>query len=236
MKRLKERIGKEVEVLYVLYGREFTAQGVLKDLDELSRIEIDGASIPFIGYGCAIIEVKTDKGEVIYENRSIREYDAREPEGIAEAMREKFGRETAASYLNGVKKANEDWEEKKKKLNSNAEKKKPYLIKEGLELIKDKKKQEEWKRLVSSSNGFYSIGIIEGAVNGMKKLSEGASLSQAEEAAENGQSVNSMSYCCSLISYYSRRGEEFRRYWNRQFGEENSEGVVNPAVLHISKK
>lgn len=40
------------------------------------------------------------------------------------------------------------------------------------------------------------------------------------------------------LSHFAKNGEEYRKYWNKKYGIEDSEvkGTVNPAVLIIKKK
>lgn len=42
----------------------------------------------------------------------------------------------------------------------------------------------------------------------------------------------------NALSHFAKQGEEYRRYWNKQYGIEDSEekGTVNPAVLTTKKK
>lgn len=57
------------------------------------------------------------------------------------------------------------------------------------------------------------------------------------DAARNtGITGNMAAYVALIATKCSSRGEEFRRSWNKHNGNEDSKGVVNPAVFTISGK
>jgi hypothetical protein len=98
MERLKERIGKRVTVVYVCYGVQFDVQGVLKAVNDFENIEITGAVIPFVGYGCAIRKVIGKDGELYYNPLIPSVYDVRDFETIEEIVARSFGEEIAKEF------------------------------------------------------------------------------------------------------------------------------------------
>ena len=54
---------------------------------------------------------------------------------------------------------------------------------------------------------------------------------------KHGTSGFALGWAAKVITHCSVRGEEFRNYWNGLYGiPEEEKGVVNPAILVVSKK
>jgi hypothetical protein len=100
MEGLKERIGEEVTVVYVCYGEEIHLQGVLKAVNDFVNIEIAGkATIPFVGYGCAIRKIFGEDGKLLYSNPLIPpDYDVRDFKIIYKIVTLSFGEEIAKNF------------------------------------------------------------------------------------------------------------------------------------------
>lgn len=249
METLREYIGKEVTVRYVGYGQPQTKKGVLKGMTDFSNLELEGAGIPFVGYGSAIQEIVGENGEVLYKNPLIPdEYGERIDEEKTDAIRAAtFGEEIAEEIASKFRAKMEEWKQRWEKIKTQLEKKARAktlsLMKKGESLIKPELK-DEWKELVSeSTKDFYSAAALEASLRVMKALSEDKSPKEAKETVDEdevGISGFQMGWIAQVISYFHPRGEEFRQYWNKRFLSEEkakeTKGVVNPGILTISLK
>ena len=75
----------------------------------------------------------------------------------------------------------------------------------------------------------------------MKKFEEGISFEDAEQQVYNeelGLSGFMAGATANALSHFAKQGDEYRKYWNKQYGIEDPEekGTVNPAVLTRKKK
>ena len=78
MKALKESVGKPVTVEYVWYGSKHRDETTLRNVTPFVNVEVEGAGIPFIGYGSAIQRITGEDGQVLYQNTKINDgYDVR---------------------------------------------------------------------------------------------------------------------------------------------------------------
>jgi hypothetical protein len=250
MMELKKYVGKVVYVEHSWYGHVHTDSGKLEYVDEFHNIGITGLHIPFIGYGAAILsitcdrEIKDSSPGLIFCNQLIpRDYNARTPEEMEEYVRMCFG----SGFADKQRKERIEREEKSKlewlAVDDEAEKNIGTLIEEGKNLVKPEL-VSEWetytmmKRKPDSHGNFaYAVGIVEGAVKVFRGLSNGMMPDKAmDETDDMGITGYMAGNIAGMVSHFHPRGDEFKLWWNLQYGISDAKGVVNPAILHIGLK
>lgn len=243
METLKENIGKRIRVEHVWYSTLQIDEEVLQEVTDFVNIEIEGSGgIPFVGYGSAIRKIIGENEEILYENPIIPlRYDLWTDEEIEKVVAQSFGDEIATERRQRREAKKKEWEAKVASLNAEAKTKTSGFMEEGKGLIEPELK-EDWEEFVSNNTkDFYSAGVVEASLRVMKTLSEGKSPKKAE-ATVYGIEITGFQMGCvaQVVTHFHPRGEEFRKYWNRQYlSEEETEevkGVVNPAILTISPK
>lgn len=92
---------------------------------------------------------------------------------------------------------------------------------------------EDWKKFVANnSTDSYSFGVVRAAIASFEALDEGKTPKEAEESWKGiGLTGFMAGAAANTISKFHERGEEFRVYWNNQFGVSVDNGTVNPAML-----
>jgi hypothetical protein len=114
-------------------------------------------------------------------------------------------------------------------------------MREGLALIKPEL-ADEWKKFVEvNGNDGYSFCVVKATVSMMKKFEEGVPFGEAEDKVyceELGLTGFLAGASANAIAHFAKNGEEYKRYWNKQFGvdDPDTKGTVNPAILTIKKK
>ncbi len=241
---LRESIGKEVTVTYWHYGRLHVEKSILSSVTDFERVELKGMSIPFIGYGVAIVSIIDSKGIMLYGHLIQPKYDVRDSLGIIEVKREFFGDEIADKELEEERKYEERRKEQERKDQERIikfqteeaavliEKTLPYII---------ESERENFKQMVANNNyNMYGILIVKMTSELLIAIGQGMEFEEAiKTIAEEkyGTSGFAMGVAANAISSCSPRGEEFRKYWNRLHGISDEEkGVVNPAILTIKSK
>ena len=99
-------------------------------------------------------------------------------------------------------------------------------MKEGLTLVKPET-AEEWLQFAdNNSNDGYSVFVVKATISMMKKFEEGISFEEAEQQVYNeelGLSGFMAGATANALSHFAKQGEEYRKYWNKQYGIEDSE-------------
>ena len=93
----------------------------------------------------------------------------------------------------------------------------------------------------NNSKDFYSRGVVDAVLASCKVLDDvDKTPKQAEEAWEGLGLTGFMAGCAAkTIAHFHVRGDEFRKYWNKQFGVDEKQakgGTVNPAILTIEER
>lgn len=239
--RLNEHIGEEVSYFGWWYGNQNEGKGELKEVNYFDNVVIGNMGMPFVGYGAIIVEIISQDGEILYANPYAEsEYDRRTDKEIFAAKREIFGDRVADIQQARKEKFDKKVEEAIKMGDEQAKKAKYQLMKEGITLVKPEMIQEWLEFADMNSDDGYSVCVVKASISMMKKFEEGISFEEAEHQVfgdELGLSGFQAGCASSAISYFSKHGEEYRKYWNSQFGQqgEEAEGVINPAVLYIKK-
>ena len=242
LKALRNNIGKRVKIEHVWYGVPQEEESTLRNVKDYVNIEIEGAGIPFIGYGSAIRRILGENDEVLYENPLIpHNYDLRRDEDMDQLRTLSFGHDIADKLKQQRIKERMEWEEKVRRLDEEARNNLEKYLMESSPLVRDDK-LEEWREYVrKNTQDFYSAGVVDASIRVMKALSEGKTPKEAEkEIYEMGITGFQAGCMAQTMAYFHLRGEEFREYWNRQFLPEEeadkSKGVVNPAIWTIEVK
>lgn len=242
MKGLKAHIGQTVTVQHVWYGILRTETSKLRNVTNFTNIEIEGSGIPFVGNGSAIRIIVGQGGEILYDNPLIPDdYDRRRPDEIDEMVRLTFGEEVVQEKIRAREEYERDWQERQARLNKEAQSKSANLIEEGEQLVKPDLK-DEWREYAqNNTQDFYSSAVVDVSIKVAKALSEGKSPGEAAKAMYEDDITGFQAGCVAQsVTHFHPRGEEFRKWWNREHMSEQeaeeAKGVVNPAILTISPK
>ena len=240
--KLREHIGEDVSYTGWWYGVKQEETAELKNVTDFINVEIGYSGIPFVGYGAAISNITSKDGEVLYSNPFIEpEYDRRKAEDIFASKRLIFGDRIVDAEQAEKEQQDKAWAEAKEKGDAEAKKMKYTLMREGLTLVKPET-AEEWLQFAdNNSNDGYSVFVVKATISMMKKFEEGISFEEAEQQVYNeelGLSGFMAGATANALSHFAKQGDEYRKYWNKQYGIEDPEekGTVNPAVLTIKKK
>ncbi len=209
-------------------------------MDYFSNIETEHSGIPFIGYGSAITSITLEEtGEELYSNPYIEYgYDRRSPEDIEDSKRKFFGDVIVDKQRDRRIKAEEERKQAQERADLEAKKKKYKIMRDGLTLVKEETAEEWMQYADNNTNDAYSCCVAETSLLCLKKLQEGATCEEVEQIyCEMGLTGFMAGAVSSAIAHFSPRGNEFRKYWNSQYGvNEEEKGTVNPAVLTLSSK
>lgn len=240
--KLRKHIGEEVSYTGWWYGVKQEETARLKNVTDFINVEIGYSAIPFVGYGAAISDITSKDGEVLYSNPFIEpEYDRRKDEDIFASKRLIFGDKIVDAEQALKEQQDRAWAEAKEKGDAEAKKMKYTLMREGLTLVKPET-AEEWLQFAdNNSNDCYSVFVVKATISMMKKMAEGISFEEAEQQVygdELGLSGFMAGATANALSHFAKQGEEYRKYWNKQYGIEDTleKGTVNPAVLSMKKK
>ena len=94
---------------------------------------------------------------------------------------------------------------------------------------------KDWKQYVSKNSGDgYSYAVIEATEAVGKLLDKGKTCTEAELGMHGQGLTGFMAGHVALgIAHFHPRGEEFRAWWNAQYGVTGKKGTVNPAIMTI---
>ena len=103
--------------------------------------------------------------------------------------------------------------------------------------------EAEWEKSVMGNQDGYGHGVVDATVVVCAALDSGKSCDEARNASYGLGITGFMAGCMAQwVAYFHPRGEEFRRFWNKdnQIGDEgeranDSGGVLNPALLSLSR-
>lgn len=237
--QLKKHIGEEVTYSGWLYGVEQKGTAKLKAVDDFESVWIGNIVMPFVGYGAAIASIKSKDGKTLFFNPNVEnKYDIRDKEKIYEAKSVIFGRRIVKAQKEEIEKQEKEYNDFIEKSNIQAKEDKYKLMIEGLELIKPETKEEWIKYVDANTNDGYSACVVRAVISMMKKFEEGIPFEEAEKQVYNeeyGLSGFMEGAAARALSYFSKKGREYRLYWNKLYGIEDpeEERVVNPAIINI---
>lgn len=103
---------------------------------------------------------------------------------------------------------------------------------------KDDKTAKDWQGSLKKNQDSYGWGVMEVVSKLGAALDEGLPCDKAEAKAIKGSGITGYmaGAMAGMIAQLHPRGEEFNKYWNHQFGVEDSDGTVNPAIMTIGGK
>jgi len=103
------------------------------------------------------------------------------------------------------------------------------------------KNKEAWESWVSKNTDDYGKACIDVARGVMEELDNGKDfdchkiISDADDRLNIGGITGFMAGAVAqMVVTCHERGKEFQKQWNKEYGVEDSKGVVNPALLTIS--
>ena len=106
--------------------------------------------------------------------------------------------------------------------------------------ITNKKKWDSY--VLRNKDDTYSKCCVDVARQVMKILDEendfdpNKIITQAEKDIEEQSITGFMAgTIASMVTHCHSRGEEFKKKWNKSYGEEKREGVINPAIITLKK-
>ena len=101
--------------------------------------------------------------------------------------------------------------------------------------------KQQWEEEHKDANS-YMLAILKVAEKVMEYLDKGEVIDadkligKADEELHEGITGNMAAYIASAVSKYHEKGDEFKRSWNKQYGNENAKGIINPAIFTIETK
>ena len=238
---LEKHIGEKIIYKSWWYGRHNDGTSILKDVSPFFNIAVDGFWIPFIGYGSAIKSIELEEtGEILFYNPYVEDYyDLRTDEELERVERKFYGDRYTDDQKAKREEAKRKREEERKKADEAAKASKPRFIEEGKALVKPET-VDEWIKFVDiNCDDAYSSCVVKGTLFMMKKFEEGLSFEEADKAVDDEFGLTGFlaGAIAQSLAHFAKQGEEYRQYWNKQFGVEPEEkGTVNPAIINISRK
>lgn len=241
MESLKTHIGKRVTIEHVWYGTLHKEKSRLRGLENFVNVETENSGIPFVGYGSAIRRITAENGKVLYKNPRIpKDYDLRANVDVDRAVRLSFGDEIANKRIKVREESERDWEERKAAWDSQAKAKSASLIEEGKIFVKPELEGEWQEYARNNTQDGYSAAVVDVSNKVAKALSEGKSPKEAAKTMYDTGITGFQAGCVAqAISHFHPRGDEFRKYWNKQYlsneQAKTASGVVNPAIWTLRR-
>jgi len=100
--------------------------------------------------------------------------------------------------------------------------------------------QKKWDNFVSKNNDSYGKACVDTARKVMEILDKEKDFDchdlivRASKEVKSGGLTGFMAGAvASMINSCHSRGEEFKKKWNKGYGDENRKGVINPALITI---
>lgn len=150
--KLKKHIGEDVSYTEWWNGVKKEETAELREVDDFINVVIGCSEIPFIGYGSAISNIISKKGEILYSNPNIEYgYDGRADKDVFASMRLIFGDRIADEEQAQKEKVYRECAEYIEKCDIEAKKAKYLLMKEVLALVKPET-LEEWLQFADNNS------------------------------------------------------------------------------------
>lgn len=103
---------------------------------------------------------------------------------------------------------------------------------------KDDKAAQQWQDWLQVNQDPYGFACLEVASKLGKNLDDGMTPADAEKAAVKGSGITGymMGVVAQAIWTMHPRGDEFKRYFNGEFGADpDANGIVNPAIMTVGE-
>ena len=101
---------------------------------------------------------------------------------------------------------------------------------------KNRELQKEWNGYVEKNKDSYGRAVIEVIVKVCAELDNGRTPQEAEDKGikDSGITGFQAGVMAGVIARFHPRGEEFRIFFNKQYGGTGEEkGTINPAIMTI---
>ena len=214
---LREHLGERVTMLYSHYGSFAVIEGDLSEVHDFICVVVGGTGVPLVGYGNAVLEIKTMNDEILYENNHIAyRYDHRETEEIYEARRDSFGDRVVDEEIQKREEALKKYKEEMESGARTLQRSMLTLQKEGLPFVKPGL-VKNWMNFVEYNclnNGLLTVNAV---VEAMKELADGIPYADVignvfDEAYDLTEEQEAD--VVNLLAFYIKQGEEFKTYWD----------------------
>ena len=96
--------------------------------------------------------------------------------------------------------------------------------------------EKKYKSYVKVNKDGYSLAVIKSGEAVGKALDEGKTPAEADESMGDDLTGFQAGCVAQAIAHFHPKGEEYRKWWNKQYGVEDAKGIVNPAVVTIKSK
>jgi len=98
--------------------------------------------------------------------------------------------------------------------------------------------KHEWENYVQKNDDPYGSAVVDVVVKVCENLDKGMSCEEAERLGIKDSDITGFQAGCmaAAIAHFHPRGEEFKLYWNKQFGKGDEKGVINPAIFTIKSR
>ena len=238
---LKEHVGEKVVVEHYENGCFDIDRHIIRDVTDYYGISFNDMYMAFIGYDCAIKRILLN-GKVLYEAIGLPEpYGYYDDYELIEVIRKVFGPTQADKELKILEESKKKEEERKLKEQEYASKYQkevlPQILLQTKPLIKEEM-YEKWVELCNkNSNSYIGISVIKRTSEVLVYVNNGMSFEEAmnKVSREHGSSGYGDSLVAATICKYAIIGDEFKRYWNGLYGQEDANGVINPSIIHIKR-
>jgi len=235
--KMKAHIGQQVFFRYTWYAREAADKNILRAVTPYTGVSVGGLWLPFVGNGCALLDMYDTDGNVLYQNLNIDEtYDVRNDFKVYDHIAAQFGKNIANEHLVNIIKWRHNYAADKIKHREWALSMKTKLMEEPLVHIIPEK-HEEWKKYAdNNTNEGYDCAVVEQSAIGLRLLSQNKSCKTIDKTCGKDLTGYQMGCVARDLSYFSPKGDRFRKYWNGLFTKEKVDGVINPALMTLKKK
>lgn len=105
------------------------------------------------------------------------------------------------------------------------------------------KDEEGWQKTVDNNQDPYGKAAVDVARRTMEHLDDAPEdfdasslIAQADKELDEGITGFQAGCIAGIISQVHERGEEFRQSWNGHYDKEDSDGVVNPAIMTVDEQ
>lgn len=100
--------------------------------------------------------------------------------------------------------------------------------------------KKDWNKAIKNNKDKYGKACVDTARRVMELLDEVKDFDchdlivKADKEVKAGGLTGFMAGAvASMVSAFHSRGKEFKKQWNKDWGDENRRGVINPALMSI---
>lgn len=220
--KLRKHLYEEVSCTWWWYGTKQEMTGTIDDIEDFVFVGINGTMIPFVAANMALSEITSPNGEILYLNPYIEDgYNKESTTSIYKIQRLIFGNEIPCAEI--TKKWEKYKEDDKKAITYI---KNSILLADSLMYLIKTEMIKQWSYFVDNNcNELYSTMVVEAVYEMLLKIDNFVPFEEAEqEIYKEKYSLSGymIEAAANAVSYFSKRGEEYRAYWNEQYSIGNS--------------